>query len=109
MKFVFRVEVEVGPMMGSEMPEDWAGAFVSVYVGADHIGDAIKEAEASLLNDLYKPLHISSAYDLEIEDFDYDTDEEGYPGNDELESIRENGIVFYGPFNGYGPEAHQLQ
>ena len=109
MKFVFRVEVEVGPMMGSELPADWAGAFVSVYVGADHIGDAIEQAEASLLADMYRPLHISSAYDLEIDDMDYDTDEEGYPGNEALESIRANGDVFYGPFNGYGPEAHQSQ
>ena len=109
MKYVFRVEVEIAPMMGSELPADWAGAFVSVYVGADHIGDAIKEAEASLLGDFYKSLHISNAYDLEIDEMDYDTDEEGYPGNDELESIRANGGIFYGPFNGYGPEAHQLQ
>ena len=96
-------------MIGSKFPEEWAGAFVSVYVGADHINEAIKQAEVSLLGDQYKPLHISSAYDLEIDDMDYDTDEEGYPGNEELESIRTNGDVFYSPFNGYGPDAHQLQ
>jgi hypothetical protein len=74
MKYVFRVEVEVGPMRGSDLPADWAGA-----------------------------------YDLEIDDMDYGSGEEGYPGNDELESIRATGCIFYGPFNGYGPEAYQLQ
>lgn len=109
MKYVFRDDVEVGPMKGSELPAEWAGAFVSVYIGADHIGVAVREAEASLLRDLYKTLHISSAYDLEIDDMNYDTDEEGYPGNEELKNIRATGSIFYGPFNGYTPEAHQLQ
>lgn len=109
MKYVFRVDVEVGPMTGSELPAEWAGAFVSVYIGADHIGVAVREVEASLMKDLYKTLHISSAYDLIIDDMDYDTDEEGYPGNEELKNIRDTGGIFYGPFNGYIPEAHQLQ
>jgi hypothetical protein len=96
---VFRIQVEVGHMRGCQLPEDAAGAFVNVYVGASTIRDAMDLAERYLTEDRYRPIDISVAYELDLDGVDYDTDEEAYPGNAELEEIQHNGGHWYGPFN----------
>ncbi len=83
-KHVFRIEVEVGPMEGTQLPSDCAGAFVNVYLGADEIRAAIDTVEKQLLADRYRPVSVYAAFVLDLEGTDYDTDEEGYPGNDGL-------------------------
>ncbi len=98
-KDVYRVEVEVAPMEGTQLPADTIGAFVNVYAGADSIREAIDVVEEALHSDCYKPIETYAAYQLDLEDIDYDTDEEGYPGNDDLIRLKETGDVWYGPFN----------
>lgn len=98
-KDIYHVEVEVAPMEGTQLPANAVGAFVNVYVGADSIREAINEVERNLLSDLYKPVETSAVYQLDLEDFDYDTEEKGYPGNDDLLKLKETGEVWYGPFN----------
>ena len=45
---VYRLAIEVGYMEGTQLPEDYAGAFVSVYLRASDIKKAIELAEAEL-------------------------------------------------------------
>ena len=101
---VFRVQVEVGQMEGTQLPSDCQGAFVNVYVGAVTIREALDKAEAQLLADRYRPIDISEAYELDLEGANFDTDERGYPGNDDLRQLRESGDTWYGPFNAFPPE-----
>jgi hypothetical protein len=110
MKYVFRVGVQVEPMIGTQLPDDCAGAYVNVYVGSNCIRSAIDLCEEQLLVDCYKPIYTYEAYELELEDIDYDGEEaEGYPNNKELEGILQNGGLRYGPFNCFPPEENQLQ
>lgn len=98
---VYRVEIEVGRMEGTQLPEDFIGAFVSVYLPATDIKEAIDLTEEYLLTDKYNPIETTAAYRLDLDDIDYDTDEEGYPGNKDLRNLLENGGYWYGPFNGW--------
>jgi hypothetical protein len=45
MKSVYRIQVEVAPMEGTTLPEDWAGAYVNVYIATDNFVKAIKEVK----------------------------------------------------------------
>lgn len=97
MNRVFRVEVEVGHMTGCQLPKEAAGAFVSVYVSALVLRDAIDLAERCLIEDHYRPIDISAAYELDL-------DEVEYPGNADLEELRIHGGCWYGPFNTFPHE-----
>ena len=99
MKNVYRIGVEVQKMEGTQLPEDCAGAFVSVYIGANKIYEAIISVEKQLLEDRYDPVETYEAYLLDLEENDYDTDEKGYPGNEDLKIIKETGNIWYGPFH----------
>lgn len=101
---VYRIEVEVEPMAGTQLPSDCAGAFVNVYLGSQNIIKAIKSVEAELLQDCYNPVNTFGAFELDLEGTDYDTDEKGYPGNEDLENLKTNGNIWYGPFHCYPPE-----
>ncbi len=108
-KDIYRVEVEVAPMEGAEMPADFIGAIVNVYMPAHNIREAIDLTEKQLLSDRYKTVETTAAFQLDLEGTDYDTDEEGYPGNKELYALLENGGYWYGPFNGWASaEDHEL-
>jgi hypothetical protein len=108
-KYIFRVGVEVTQMEGTQLPSECGGACVNVYLGADDIRDAIDLAECELLSDCYKPIYTYEAYELDLEDTDYNTDEEGEPGNDDLLNLQKNGGIWYGCFHTYPPESEQLQ
>lgn len=103
-KYVFRVEVEVTTMEGSTLPDDWQGAFVNVLIGEDSIIDAIQRVEEALVRDKYRPLMTCAAFMLELEDYANEDIEEGYPDLQELEHLRRNGGVWYGPFYGFTPD-----
>lgn len=96
-------------MEGSSLPDDWGGAFVNVYISAPNIIEAVRETESLLYSDLYKPINTHAAYELDLEETDFDTDEEGYPGNQDLENIKINGGFWYGPFHGFPLEESELQ
>ncbi len=96
-------------MDGTQLPSDCAGAFVNVYLSSGNIIEAIKSAEAELLQDRYKPVNTYGAFELDLEGTDYDMDEEGYPANEDLLNLLTNGGFWYGPFNCYPPEKSQLQ
>lgn len=108
-KSLYRVEVEVVPMEGAQLPPDCAGAFVNVFLSAPNIVEAIQSVEAELIQDCYKPVNTYAAFELDLEGTDYDSDEEGYPGNEELMNLQINGGIWYGPFNCYPPEDAQIQ
>ncbi len=91
-------------MQGTQLPAEYGGAFVSVYVGAEDIRTAIDSVEKQLLEDRYTPTWTSAAFALDLEETDYDTDEKGYPGNDDLAQLKETGEIWYGPFHCYPPE-----
>lgn len=107
--YIYRITVEVEPMEGTQLPAECAGAFVSVYLGENNIINAIQRAESELLKDCYKPVHTSSAYELDLEEDDFDTEERGYPNNSDLANIKATGTVWYGPFHTYPPEENQIQ
>ena len=100
-KELYRVDVEVGPMEGTQLPEDFMGAFVSVYLPAANIKEAIDLTEEYLLTDKYSPIETTAAYQLDLDEIDYNTDEEGYPGDKELKDLLVHGGYWYGPFNGW--------
>ena len=104
MSRIFRVDVEVGHMTDCQLPKDAAGAIVSVYVGAHTLRDAMDRAESELLEDRYRPIDTSAAYELDLESEDFDTDEKGYPGNADLAKLREECGLWYGPFYTYPHE-----
>ncbi len=96
-------------MEGSQLPLDCAGAFVNVYLSSVNIIEAIKSAEAELLGDCYNPFNTHAAYELDLGELDYDTEEEGYPDNQDLMNLQANGGIWYGPFHCYPPEETQVQ
>ncbi len=104
---LYRIEVEVEPMEGSQLPPDCAGAFVNVYLAAPNIIEAIRAVESELLEDLYRPVSTYGANELDLGETDFDTDEEGYPGNQDLINLQNNGGIWYGPFNCFPPEESQ--
>lgn len=100
-KEIYRVQVEVGPMEGTDLPDEFLGAFVNVHVPATNIIEAINLAEEYLLADKYRPVQTIAAFQMDLEDVNDDTDEEGYPGNKELNDLLVNGGYWYGPFDGW--------
>jgi len=106
--YIYRVEVEVIPMEGSQLPEDAAGAFVNCYVGADNICEAVQLIEQKLLEDCYKPFNSFAAFSLNLHEVNYDTDEEGCPNNTDLIKLQNTGDIWYGPFNTYFPEVDDV-
>ncbi|MES9818587.1 MAG: hypothetical protein ABW155_18265 [Candidatus Thiodiazotropha sp.] len=64
----YRIQVEVKPMEGTQLPSDVAGAYVNVYLGAKDICEAIKLTEAELRNDCYKPVNTYAAFEVDMED-----------------------------------------
>lgn len=107
-KYIFRVEVEVEPMEGTTLPNDVAGAFVNVFIGANDIRDAINNVEAQLLRDCYKPVYTYAAFELDLDETDFDAGEDGYPNNQDLLRIQKTNEIWYGPFNCYPPEAKEV-
>lgn len=107
MSRVFRVNIEVGHMEGCQLPIEAAGAIVSVYVGSHTLRDALDRAEQQLREDRYRPIDAISVYELDLDVEDFDTEEEGYPNNADLEKIRDTMGLWYGPFYTfpYEPEA----
>lgn len=106
---LYRIEVEVEPMEGTQLPSDCAGAFVNVYLSSPNIIAAITSAEAELLQDCYKPVVTYAAFELDLEEMDCGSEEDGYPNNEDLINLKTNGGIWYGPFNCYPPEGSQLQ
>lgn len=106
---VFRLEIEVVAMEGSQLPEDAGGAFVNVFLGGENIQQAIERAEAELLGDKYQPSFVHAAFSLDLDQMDYDTDEEGFPQNQDLYRIMQSEEIWYGPFNCYAQEPNVLQ
>ena len=96
-------------MEGTQLPDNCEGAFVNVYIGADDIRKAMDIAERNLLDDCYKPVRLSAAFELDLEGIDYDSDEKGYPGNADLQDIRNNADVWYGPFNCFPHERDESE
>lgn len=99
MSRVFRVNVEVGHMEGTQLPPGSQGAFVNVYVGAVTIREALDKVETRLLWDRYRPIDIYAAYELDLEDTGIDRAEEGYPNREDLKTLKETGDIWYGPFH----------
>ncbi len=108
MNYIFRVDIEVTHMEGSQLPSDSGGAFVSVYLRAGGIKSAIDDAENSLLSDLYKPIEINAAYKIEEDEFAELEPEDGYPEESDFHNLLKNGGVWYGPFHLYPVEAEQV-
>jgi len=66
--YIYRVEVEVIPMAGTQLPDDVAGAFVNCYVGANNICEAVELVEQKLLDDCYKPFNTFAAFCLDLDE-----------------------------------------
>ena len=96
-------------MEGTTLPDDWAGAYVNVFIGASSIIEAITAVESQLYNDCYKPTNTYAAFELDLDEEDVNNGEEGYPNNQELLNLKENGGYWYGPFYGFPPEENTLQ
>ena len=109
----YRVQVEVGPMDGTTLPADWAGAFVNVYLCAEEIVEAIERAESALLTDRYRPISTYAAWQVDLEELrEEEAASEGSattPTVRDLENLRVNGGVIYSGFVGYPPEERSLQ
>ena len=71
-KRIYRVEVEVEPMEGTQLPSDCVGAFVDVYLGSSNIIDAIRIVESELLQDCFKPVKTYAAFELNLDETDFD-------------------------------------
>ena len=106
--YIYRVEVEVIPMQGTQLPDDAAGAFVNCYVAADNICEAVKLVEIKLFEDCYKPFNTFAAYSLNLDEMNFDTDEDDCPNNQDLIKLQNSGDIWYGPFNTYLPEVDNL-
>lgn len=102
-KNVYRVDVEVGPMEGTQLPEEAEGAFVSVYIGADSIRQAIDAVEQRLLLDRYQPIETTAAFQLDPDEDGSDIGDDE-PDSDDLRSLQRSGGTWYGSFNWWYPE-----
>ena len=91
-------------MDGTQLPTDCAGAFVNVYLRAKNIKEAIDATEQEFLSDFYTPVETYAAVKLDLDEYDYETEEEGYPNNEDLSNLLKTGGIWYGPFNCYPPE-----
>ncbi len=69
-KYVFRIGVEVEPMEGTQLPDD-----------------------------CYRPVHTYEAYALDLDETGFDTDKEGYTGNQDIQAIKKEGGIGYGPLH----------
>ncbi|MEH6911327.1 MAG: hypothetical protein V7459_12130 [Oceanicoccus sp.] len=109
MNYVFRVNVQVEPMQGSQLPDDCAGAYVDVYIGASNIREAIDDVESELLADCYKPKRTCSAVEIDLDSPDLEADAESAPTIEEFLHIQDSGEIFYGEFHCYPPEKGDIQ
>jgi len=98
---VYRVSVEVLPMEGTTLPPDWIGAFVNVYIGAPNIIKAIKETEASLLSDSYKPDNTYSAYEIDVDSLDKFESNDDEISIKNIKGLKIDGGIMYGAFHGF--------
>lgn len=108
MKSVYRITVHVTHMDGTSLPPEAGGAYVSVYVVAGHIKNAIDLAEQYLLSDKYNPSETVSAFQIDAEDFEEEYEDEGDPSAVDLENILLNGGYWYSVFNLYPPEENDM-
>ncbi|WP_020407209.1 hypothetical protein [Hahella ganghwensis] len=91
MAFVYRVDVEITHMEGTQLPSDCGGAFVSVYLRERDIKSAIESTERHLISNLYKPVDVSAAYKIEEDEFSELQPEEGYPEEKDLNNLLSDG------------------
>ncbi len=108
MKNIYRIDIEVTHMEGTQLPNDCGGGFVSVYLREGSIKSAIDSAESELLSDLYQPVEVNAAYKIEEDEFSELEPEEGYPEESDLENMLINGGVWYGPFHLYPVEEEKF-
>ncbi|GAB1266165.1 hypothetical protein [Aurantivibrio infirmus] len=108
MKSIFRIDIEVAHMEGTQLPMDCGGAFVSVYLREENIRAAMDSAESELLTDLYKPKEITAAYQIDEDEFEELEEEEGYPNEKDFRNLLLNGGVWYGPFHLFPAESHEI-
>lgn len=94
---IYCVEMEVGHMEGSRLPEGCGGAIVNVYLGADSVREAVGLTDQTLMIDRYMPVDTRSVNKIELEEYE-GPDEEGYPDKQDLLKLQENGGLWYGPF-----------
>ena len=111
-KHVYRVEVEVTHMEGTQLPEDCGGGFVNVYICANSIVDAIQSVEEALISDCYKPIETSAAFALDLEELDGGGEniyeEDGEPSLSDLNNLKINGGLWYSAFHLYPPEGNDV-
>lgn len=100
-KEIYRVTVEVKHMEGTTLPDDFLGAIVNVYLPAFNIREALDLAEEYLLTDKYKPVDIFSAYQVEIDDDEIESDDEEAPSRQDFINLLNNGGYWYGPFHSW--------
>ena len=108
MKSIYRIDLEVAHMEGTQLPADCGGGFVSVYLRDCNIRSAMDSAESELLSDLYKPVEINAVYKIDEDEFSELEPEEGYPDESDLKNMLVNGGVWYGPFHLYPVEEEKL-
>jgi hypothetical protein len=108
MKSIYRVDLEVTHMEGTQLPIDCGGGFVSVYLRDYNIRSAIDNAESELLSDLYKPVEVNAAYKIDEDEFSEIEPEEGYPEESDLKNMLANGGVWYGPFHLFPVEDEKI-
>lgn len=105
---VYQVEIEVGHMEGTQLPKDCGGGFVNVYIAADSLVEAVKESEAHLLSDCYKPIDTVAAYAIDLDDCEENglgvEESEDEPSLDVLLKLKDNDGVRYGAFHLYPKE-----
>lgn len=100
----YRIQVEVKPLEGTQLPSDVAGTYVNIYLGAHDIKQAVKIAETELLSNFYKPITTYAAFEIDIDDEGSKEEVEGYPLKADLLDLLKNGGIWYGPFHYYPPE-----
>jgi len=100
----YRIEVEVAPMEGTQLPSHCSGAFVNVYVAAKTIREAIDIVEEQLLSDCYKPIKTTAAYELDVDEDEYPDVDDGYPDREDIINLCKTGGYWYGPFYTFSPE-----
>tara|TARA_B100001989_G_scaffold252549_1_gene235016 strand:+ start:958 stop:1287 length:330 start_codon:yes stop_codon:yes gene_type:complete len=108
MKKLYCVLIEVIASENSQLPQGCAGAFVSIYLCANDIIEAIMSAENALQQDCYKPINTSSAYQVEIDELETNRDNIDIPQQENIENLMKNGGVWYGTFHTFPPEKKSL-
>ena len=96
MKNIYEVQAEVDPLLASDKLSETESTFVSCYVPADDLENAIRLARGQLKKDNYRVVDLEWAVKIDVQD--WATEDENAPSKADLKGMLASGNIAYGTF-----------